>query len=179
MKPIANFENRYKITAAGSVVNLANNQYLAPIKNPNGYLKVSLADGEGGAKQLSIHRLVALHFIPNPYQHPQVNHKNGNKQDNQVENLEWCSAQENHEHAFKTGLRPGYLSADEKEAYLQAVLVGVQVKDLAKRLNRRPETLHRMLRTTADRLHVRSQWDRKMKENRRDAAIRNLAKINN
>ena len=73
--PIAHFENRYKITDEGKVLNLANNSYLSPIKNPNGYLKVGLADGNGSHKQLSIHTLVARHFIPNPYGYPHVNHK--------------------------------------------------------------------------------------------------------
>jgi hypothetical protein len=66
MKPIARFENRYLITEDGQVKNLATNAFLTPIQNPNGYLKVGLADGQGGHTQISIHRLVALHYLPNP-----------------------------------------------------------------------------------------------------------------
>lgn len=178
MKPIAHYENRYLITETGQVLNLANNCFLTPTANPNGYLKVALADGKGGQHQLSMHRLVAKHFIPNPYDHPQVNHKNGNKKDNHVLNLEWVSPTENTNHALMTGLRSGYMSADDKESLLQRVLNGEQVKDLATETGRRSETLHKMLRTTAERLNLKQAWETQMKENRRNAAVKQLAKIN-
>lgn len=65
-----------------------------------GYARVSL----GKRKTLAVHRLVAKSFIPNPQNKPQVNHIDGNKQNNCVENLEWCTNQENQIHAIKTGL---------------------------------------------------------------------------
>lgn len=176
--PIANFENRYLILSHGQVKNLANNEMLTPIKNSNGYYKVGLADGKGNIVQKSIHRLVAEHFLPNPYKHTQINHINGNKADNCWFNLEWCSATQNAQHALKTGLRPGYMSADQKEEGLYRILAGEQVKDLAIEWNRAPETLHKFFRTTAIRLGLEKEWAKQMKENRKNAAIRNLAKIN-
>ena len=71
------------------------------------------------------------------------------------------------------------MSADDKEHYLQRVLLGEQVNDIAFEISRRPETLHKMLRETAKRLGIHDQWQTVMKENRRNAAIRNLRKINN
>ena len=178
MKPIAHFENRYLISENGQVFNLANNTSLTPIQNPNGYFKVGLADGKGSWKQLSIHRLVAKHYLPNPYDYPQVNHKDGNKTHNHVSNLEWCDAVFNNNHALETGLRPGYMSANDKEAYLQEVLAGRSVPELAMAIGRGPETLSKMLRETAKRLGTHDQWVEVMKEARRNAALRNLEKIN-
>lgn len=53
----------------------------------------------------TIHRLLALHFIHNPENLPEVNHKDGNKQNNKLDNLEWCSKSYNSTHAYELGLK--------------------------------------------------------------------------
>ena len=174
MKNIAHFENRYGVTEEGVIMNYANNSPLNPTINSNGYLKVGLAKGDGTHEQMLVHRIVAKHFIPNPYDHPEVNHKDGNKLNCAKDNLEWTTSQGNVHHAFETGLRPGYMSANDKEAYLVRVLAGEKVKDIASAIGRTPETLHKMLRTTAERLGKKNEWDIQMKENRRATALLNL-----
>lgn len=71
-----------------------------------GYGHVTLHDNNGRQERVWVHRLVAKAFIPNPEGKPQVNHINGDKRDNTVSNLEWCTIRENLIHAFKTGLHP-------------------------------------------------------------------------
>lgn len=73
---------------------------LKPYSDRIGYLKVHLQN-EFGKKIKLVHRLVAEAFIPNPNGLLQVNHKNGIKTDNNVKNLEWCSASENITHAYR------------------------------------------------------------------------------
>jgi hypothetical protein len=69
----------------------------------HGYRVVCMKKDNIG-KSIGLHRLVALAFLPNPNDLPMVNHKNAVRNDNRVENLEWCTAKENNAHAFKMGL---------------------------------------------------------------------------
>lgn len=72
------------------------------INYKTGYISVQLGHYSQGKKKIEyLHRLVAFHFIPNPENKPCVNHKDGNKSNNDVSNLEWVTYSENHEHAYK------------------------------------------------------------------------------
>ena len=95
---------RYGISDSGRVKNLKTNKILKAEVDKDGYLKVNLYLGDV-KKHFFVHRLVAIAFIPNPNNLPQVNHINGIKTDNHPENLEWCDCQYNITHAIKTGLR--------------------------------------------------------------------------
>lgn len=72
--------------------------------NNNGYLVFTLYKNKK-KKGYPAHRLLALHFLPNPENKPQINHIDGNKLNNSLNNIEWCTIKENAVHAFKTGLR--------------------------------------------------------------------------
>ena len=86
---------RYQVTDDGRVWSKISNKYLKEKLTVDGYLRVCLCGENGSRRQVCIHRLVAEAFIPNPTNLPQVNHKDENKTNNSVENLEWCSSQYN------------------------------------------------------------------------------------
>lgn len=89
----------YEITKDGDIINKITGHKLKPQPNSKGYLRVSI-----GKKLCFVHRLVAEKYIPNPNNYEQVNHKDGNKQNNSVSNLEWVSNDENRHHAIINGL---------------------------------------------------------------------------
>lgn len=103
MEKIKGFEN-YSITKDGKLWSEKYYKVLAPYVNYKGYHCIKLHN-EGKIFSTTIHRLVALTYIENPENKPQVNHINGDKSDNRVENLEWVTSSENQLHAYKNGLK--------------------------------------------------------------------------
>lgn len=95
-KDVVGFERMYKISNFGRVksIRLGKEKILKQGKDGHGYLHVNLC-GAGVNKVIKIHRLVAIAFLQNPLNLPTVNHKNENKEDNSVENLEWMSYSDN------------------------------------------------------------------------------------
>lgn len=100
-KDIKDFVGLYKISNLGKVLSIKRNIVLHPELSSNGYLRVGLHKG-GKVQNKSIHRLVAEAFIPNPENKPQVNHIDGNKQNNTTSNIEWATSSENIIHRFHT-----------------------------------------------------------------------------
>ena len=88
----------YEITIDGRVINIHTGKPVKPQINGTGYYRVAI-----GKKLKFVHRLVAQKYLPNPDNLPQVNHKDGNKLNNHVDNLEWVSNRENSLHALRNG----------------------------------------------------------------------------
>src|SRR3954463_14262904 len=97
-KDIKDYEGLYQISNLGNVRDVKRGKSRKVTRNCRGYGWVSLTKDKG-QKAFSVHRLVAIHFIPNPGNLPQVNHKNLNRMDNAVVNLEWCDQSHNVRHA--------------------------------------------------------------------------------
>ena len=90
----------YSVSNDGNVRNDRTGRILTPVKTKNGYLRVGL-----DKKLCRIHRLVAKNFLENPNGLQQINHIDGNEENNKAENLEWCTASQNIIHAQKIGLK--------------------------------------------------------------------------
>lgn len=114
-KDITGYENLYKVSNLGRIKSMAKSWVCGTSRlcskgetilkkvNVNGYHAVSLWKN-GKLYRPTVHRIVAIHFIPNPHNKREVNHKNGIKTDNRVANLEWVTPAENQKHAYATGL---------------------------------------------------------------------------
>lgn len=122
------------------------------VNNSKGYKRLAITQLDGTIKTLSVHRLVALTYIPNPENKSQVNHINGDKLDNRVENLEWVTNDENMAHAalnlekknLKRGDKCSFSKLTEKDmrSIHKAIIEGnTKLIDLAKRYNVAPTTI--------------------------------------
>jgi HNH endonuclease/NUMOD4 motif len=105
MKQVKGYEGRYSVSKDGSVYSEISKKFLKPQVDHNGYLYVNLYDSFGKMKSIKVHRLVASAYIENTNNKPQVNHKDGNKKNNNVDNLEWATKSENQVHAWDNGLQ--------------------------------------------------------------------------
>lgn len=105
-RDVVGYEGLYKVSNLGNVYSCKRKKCLSP-NIPKSCVNVTYHSivtlrKDGKQKCFGVHRLVAMAFIPNPDNLPIVNHKDGNKQNNAVDNLEWCTQRYNVEHYFST-----------------------------------------------------------------------------
>jgi hypothetical protein len=148
-KDIEGFEGLYQISNLGNVKSLnyrrsGKENLLSPTKCGRDYFRVKL----GANNERYMHRLVAKHFIPNPENKPEVNHIDGDKSNNCVLNLEWCTPSENKQHAYDTGLKVASKGEKSGRAKLTNKQVG-QILYLYKFEGFRQKDLAEMFQCTA------------------------------
>ena len=127
----------YEVTEHGKIINKTTGYILKPKHNATGYCYVRL-----GGKNYLIHRLVAQKYIPNPDNKPQINHKDGNKDNNDITNLEWVTAKENKVHAVEHNLvangekiGTGKLTKEDVQFIRAHAKKDIKIKDLATMFN--------------------------------------------
>lgn len=133
--PLLGFEGTYEISKSGIIKSTLNRRAktgrkptgkpLKQVLGRSGYYQVYLRRDTKRSNQISLllHRLIAINFIPNPENKPQVNHINSIRTDNRIENLEWCTNSENQKHAYKYGGQIHRYGSDHNQAKLTLIQV--------------------------------------------------------
>lgn len=141
------FEERYEIFQDSTIISLITNKPICQWKDNVGYLQVKLKkNGKNYYKR--VHRLVAEHFIPNPNGLPQVNHIDGDKTNNNINNLEWTNNKTNTQHGYDNNLYHskhrciGVKVFDKSGNYLNTYK---SIRETAGQLNINRKTLSRIL----------------------------------
>lgn len=155
-KDIPGYEGRYQVSNVGRVKSLPRITYdtigrckhlkgkiITLQLNTSGYPAFRIWSG-GKGKTIAVHRLLALAFIPNPDNKPYINHLNGVRTDNRVDNLEWCTPSENSTHACRVLKSVYVIGSDNPNAKLNErdifnirllLTSGLSQKDIAERYN--------------------------------------------
>ena len=132
-KEVPDYEGLYEVSNTGNVRSLIKNKIIKGFINRCGYKLVGLSKN-GISKWFQVHRLVAQVFIPNPDNLPMVNHKDEDKNNNRVENLEWCDAKYNINYGTrldkvkKTQIENGYWLGWDRKEYLSIYKQYIGVK---------------------------------------------------
>ena len=147
-KDIEGYEGLYQVSNFGNIKSLARivhsekrsdykikEKVLKQSDTTTGYKKVELHKDNEKRKSFKVHRLVAQAFIPNPENKREVNHIDGNKHNNNANNLEWVTSSENKLHAFEMHLNPTKRDLDEEEIIRMYCEEKMSIRQIAKEFN--------------------------------------------
>ena len=150
-KPVRGFEHRYMISSYGRIYLLLYGRIGKPFMNGNGYLGFVLRDS-GTVIKTTIHRIVAENFIPNPDKYPVINHKDENKTNNRIDNLEWCTQKYNvnYNDACRTEQRrrrsseslKGIIFTEERKRHISVAKKGNPLSEAHKQALRKSHKKH-------------------------------------
>ena len=166
-KDIEGYEGLYQVSTCGNVKSLPKvrrngtgtyiqkERLLKPSNTSTGYKKVELCK-DGKRKSFKVHRLVAIAFIPNPDNKPEVNHIDGNKINNNIDNLEWVTSSENSIHAYETGLSPNKKELDEIRI-IELYNKGTSKEEISRMFDVSNVVIARILKENGIRLRTKSE----------------------
>ena len=166
----------YSLTKEGVLTNISTNTIKKPWLGNNGYLHVDLYHNNKSTK-ISMHRLMALTFIPNPNNKRVINHLDGDKTNNKLSNLEWATDSENIQHAYDTGLAKveRYFTQEELLGIFEEFKLGQSFTSLAKKYGTAIATISSNLRNTLRAIGKEDELDNaikvSMKKIRKQAGI--------
>lgn len=178
-KIIKGLEN-YSIDEQGVVRNIVKGTVKSVKPNKQtGYLQVDLWKNNISHKKY-IHRLIAEAFIPNPLNLPEVNHIDGNRQNNDISNLEWVDSQGNKIHAVKTGLRKykNRLTEGQFIKLLNRVINGESYQAISETVNYKVPFLSVKLRAIAKKFGREEALNNALKKQKLKRALKNIEKAN-
>lgn len=172
MVKLINNCTHHTITEDGTVTNTKTNNVKTQWIGANGYYHVDIHEN-GISTKVAVHRLLALHYLPNPLNKRTVNHIDGNKLNNKLDNLEWATDSENVSHAHSIGLHPDTrkFSTEDYTAFLHQVLSGKSITDLAKELNTGLSQLSIHIRRIAKALDLESSLNTELKIQKNARAV--------
>jgi len=169
-KPIVGYEGRYEVSSDGQVRSLPRMQtnrggslshnggrVMKGRLNSSGYFIVGLYSGGKKCKDNYVHRLVAVAFLEDR-QGTEVNHKNLDKTDNRVENLEWCSRQDNVNHAVAGGRYYGHTNPNMAKKLTTDHVDDIRARAAAGELQRDIADDHGIHKSLVSKIHLRLTW---------------------
>jgi hypothetical protein len=151
-KPIKGFEQFYEASNLGRIKSIGRivhqthmdkykkERMMTPYLNPKKYLCTKLYDGFDNSKSFTIHKIIALTFLENPNNYIEVNHVDGNKVNNRVDNIEWCSRSHNVRETYRLGLKDPskYMGSGNKTSKLtEEQVLSIREEYKNKSLNQR------------------------------------------
>jgi NUMOD4 motif/HNH endonuclease len=161
-KDILGYEDKYRVSNTGKIFSIKKNIVINPEPH-HGYLRIHLHKF-GKRKKIKVHRLVGLAFVSNPDNKPEINHKDGNKHNNNHWNLEWTTTEENNEHALELGINihKRKLTYDDVVFIMENRNIGCKL--LSKKYNVRPEKIKNIRNNKTYRPYVNRYLREKQKK---------------
>lgn len=148
--------SRYLINSKGEVLNYSQSQFMSPYKDKMGYSMFGVTPDVGKRTIVGMHRLLALAFLPYPCNVDEldVNHKDGNKSNNSLSNLEWSTRKRNCDHAYSTGLRTDNKPVLVRNAFSKVVVKFYSIEEAARCLNVDGETIRLRCQTAGQKVYI-------------------------